>query len=63
MSVCIVSFSTGENGNCGRIGEYIRSFHAGPIKYFDFSRLAVELAGRAPFSKSALPASFVTISS
>ena len=49
MGVCIVSFSSRENGNCEEIGKYIGSFYNDTIKSFEFSEFTIEPCGKCSY--------------
>lgn len=49
MGVCIISFSSRENGNCKEIGEYVSSFYNGIIKSFEFSRFTITPCGNCHY--------------
>lgn len=44
MSVCIVSFSSRKNGNCGQIAAYLQSLHKG-AKLYDFADFSIHPCG------------------
>ena len=48
MSVCVVSFSSRQNGNCAQIGEFV-SAQSADVKFYNFANFTINACGNCAY--------------